>query len=145
MSAFLSQVKENVSIADLPELLNTVLSYVTTSVDVDMAIRIGSQALGYSLENVTMMTAKGGPYKESADFYVLNHDALLHALQEHYNVFEKEIPVLDPNGIFTDPENENPGAYGTTIDEIYRAVGVTLDEMDAEDINKDGIDIQEKK
>lgn len=139
MSALISQLKESVTVTRLPGLISTVFQYVQTSIDFDMAVRIGSQALSYSLQNVVMMTADGGPYSSGADYYVLYHDSMFAVLQTYFNVFEAEIPVFDPDEIFTDRSNTSTGKYGTKIHDIYTTPFTTLNEYDAGTVNEEGI------
>ena len=124
-------------VSNLTNLATQIMKYVTTDMSVsDMMFFVKSFA-EIGMENVTMLTMPGEAENVTMYFYyVMNRAATLREINEHFNIYDKEIDnsIFDraPTFCFTNLSYIS-NLYYASADSAYTA------EYDAESINQNNI------
>ncbi len=130
MTAFLQKVKSKLNLTNLSllnQVANTIYRNVVTDMSVSDIIYYGKELLGMDLGSIVMLTLPGNIETGSA-YYVINREAVLNTINEHFNIYTKNITdsIFDRNLIFCDSKNENicniyyaDAEYGTG--DVYNA------------------------
>lgn len=142
MSAFLAQVKSNLTLAKIPSIMKAIFENVETSVSLRDCVYFAQNLFSdVDLSSIKMMTAPGEATREFGDsgswYYVIYRSAVLDMINEYFCAYENPIgdESFDVNYAFTDTSN-------SILQKIYSTESnKTADESasSAEDINKEAI------
>lgn len=140
MAAFIEKAKSSVSLTNislLTNLVNEVLSNLTTDIPAADAVYFAKNALKVDLSRITMLTIPGDSV---GGHYVINRGAALAAINAYFNVYDNDIigAIFDKGRIFTDSSLE-------AVSAAYNAEKAALvNEYNAANIRKDSIKIPMK-
>lgn len=114
MTAFLQQVKSNLTVDRLAKIIEQVYSYVTTDMPVADMIYMAKAAFGINLSDITMMTLPGTATwvwngKQNASYYVMNRPETLKYINEYFNIYNTDISddIFDKNFVFTNEQDND--------------------------------------
>lgn len=106
LTAFFNKVKSTVKSVDV-STLSTLMDEVKKNVHTDMSVLdilfYAKQTLKINLEDIRMMTAPGSV---AGNYYVINRQATLDAINTYFNVYNKDISdnIFDRNKVFCDTD-----------------------------------------
>ena len=139
LTALFKQLKSNVKLSAVPELVKQLITHVTTDVPLADIIIYAKELLGVDMNNISMMTLPGEDARSSttgAWYYVMHRADALTVINEYFNVYNKPITdeMFDTEHAFTD---ENYSVFA----DIYFAEPQDITVENAESIDSDGIKI----
>ena len=108
MTAFIKQVKENITLSSITAIVEQAIKYVKTDISLADMIYFAKSALSIDLSNVTMLTLPGSVVNyEGLSYYVLNKNATREAINRYFNIYNTEISagIFDPNGIYNNADS----------------------------------------
>jgi len=136
MTAFIKQVKENISLSSITAIVEQAIKYVKTDISLADMIYFAKSALSIDLSNVTMLTLPGSVVNyEGLSYYVLNRNATRDAINQYFNIYNTEIStaIFDPDCIYNNADsadiNYAYNARSGNISDIF-----TGDQIDNGDI-----------
>ncbi len=102
LTALFEQAKSTVksaNVSKLTEIATNISKYLTTNLSVSDLMFYAKAFLNIDMENLQLLTIPGNMVGE---YYVVNRAAALAAINEHFNIYEKEITdsIFDRNGTF---------------------------------------------
>ncbi len=136
MTAFFNKLKstiKSVDVATLNSLLDEVEKNVHTDLSVSDLLYFAKTALKIDLDKITMMTAPGSV---SGMYYVINRQATLKAINDYFNVYNKDISdaIFDRNSTFCDLSNSYMSAVYNDSPENILDGEYTADSIDEDSI-----------
>lgn len=139
MAAFMTQVKENLSVTTVVNVAAEVMKNMRTNISAADFVYFGKSALSVDLSGVKMMTLPGEAVTvDGASVYVLCRDDTVAALNKYLNVFDTDITGedFDPDRVLCKEGDE------ASLKIYEKPLGsVTNPEYNAEDVNDNPIDI----
>jgi anionic cell wall polymer biosynthesis LytR-Cps2A-Psr (LCP) family protein len=108
MTAFIKQVKENISLSSITAIVEQAIKYVKTDISLADMIYFAKSALSIDLSNVTMLTLPGSVVNhEGLSYYVLNRNATRDAINRYFNIYNTEIStaIFDPDCIYNNADS----------------------------------------
>ncbi|MBO5110042.1 MAG: LCP family protein [Clostridia bacterium] len=136
MTAFIKQVKENISVSSIAAIAEQAVKYVKTDMKLADLIYYAKSALSIDLTNVTMMTLPGSVVNyDGLSYYVLNKNATIEAINNHFNIYNTSISatIFDQEVIFNNADiadiNFAYSARSGSISDSYRG-----DEIDGGEV-----------
>ena len=103
MTAFIKQVKENISLSSVTAIVEQAIKYVKTDISLADLIYFAKSALSIDLSNVTMLTLPGSTVNyDGLSYYVLNKNATINAVNNHFNIYNTAISatIFDQEALF---------------------------------------------
>ena len=107
MRAALSQVKKNVSLSLVSQIIKTVSTKLDTDIKFEEAVYFAKEAYKISDTNITIKTIGGtvlqNPVTGVWKYYCLNRDAAIFDINKYMNAFTRQIDaeIFDTAGFFT--------------------------------------------
>ena len=141
MTAFVENVKKNISLTNVDDIAEAVLKSVKTDMKLADIVKFGTALLSTDLENINMMSLPGEVVFSNSDgawYFVMNKAAVAGIMEEYYNVFEEPVDdkTLDKNKVFCNEDDEEMyGIYTKPSEEC------DLREHNAKDMSEKDIDI----
>ena len=146
MTAFIKQVKENLTASTVSAMVEQAMKYVNTldnakekSMSLADLVYFAKSALSIDLSSVTMLTLPGTVVNhDGLSYYVLNKNATIGAINKYFNIYNTEISsgIFDQSAIFNNADVAD-------INSAYIArSGSVSDEYNGDQI--DGGDVQIK-
>lgn len=135
MSAFIRQIKENLTVSSAINIASELMKSVTTDLKLEDVGYFVTKVFDLDFSKVNMMTMNGTAYKNGM-YYIMCRDTMYQMVNTYFNVYQNEIPeeYFDVDKIFTNPtENQ--------INELYLMDSPPLETFvkTMENINNDGI------
>ncbi len=139
LTALFKQLKSNVKLSAVPELVKQLITHVTTDVPLADIIIYAKELLGVDMSNVSMMTLPGEDARSSttgAWYYIMHRADVLTVINEYFNVYNKPVTddMFDAEHAFTD---ESYSVFAN----IYFAEPQDITVENADSIDSDGIHI----
>ena len=110
LTALFKQLKTNLTVTTVPQIVEQVLKYVTTDVPLADIIIYAKELLGVDMNNVSMMTLYGTATQTEtgAWYYVMNREATLDMVNTYFNVYNSPITdeMFDRTQAFTDESSD---------------------------------------
>ncbi len=110
LTALFKQLKTNLTVTTVPQIVEQVLKYVTTDVPLADIIIYAKELLGVDMNNVSMMTLYGTATQTEtgAWYYVMNRAATLDMVNTYFNVYSSPITdeMFDRTQAFTDESSD---------------------------------------
>lgn len=139
MTAFVENVKKNITLANIDDVASAVLESVKTDMGLTDVIKFGKALLSTDLSGITMMSLPGeATYCDGAWYFVMNRAAVADIMNRHFNLYEK--PVTDTS--FDKARafcNENDPDMYEVYTQLKEEYAVT--EHNAQDVSDKDIDI----
>ena len=138
LTAMFNQVKAVIKSLDVPAMSNMateVFKNVYTDMSVSDIVYFAKFIVNVDLESINMTTIPGNM---AGNFYVVNREATLNVINQYFNIYYAEITdsIFDRNKLFCNiASTEACNVYFGDPEDILDGV------YNAEDINKDSIDI----
>ena len=137
LSALFKQVKEDFTADTIKGLIEFAFDNVTTNISLSDSIYFGTQALGVDMENLKMVTMPTNYY---GGVVLTLETNCVEVVNEYLNVYDREITAddFDKGNRLTStnmPNLHNEYLHGTINYEVY----------DADSVDKDSIDLKDKK
>ena len=111
MRAMISQVKSNISLSLISQIITTVSTKLDTDIKIEEAIYFAKEAYKVSDGNITIKTIGGAVLQNPATgvwkYYCLNRDAAIFDINKYMNAFTRAIDaeIFDTAGIFTNSKD----------------------------------------
>ncbi|MBR6808210.1 MAG: LCP family protein [Clostridia bacterium] len=132
MAALLKKVKSSISISNVGEIADQIITYVDTDMSVADLVYFGQAILKCDLSNMNMFTMPGNLVSQ---YFVMNRAGVREKMTEYFYRYEGSIPdgMFDKDTIFNCPSNSSMSAmYYKPADQVYD--DGMLNGEDAEDI-----------
>ncbi|MBQ2277484.1 MAG: LCP family protein [Clostridia bacterium] len=118
LTALFEQAKSTVksaNVSKLTEVATEISKYLTTNLSVSDLMFYAKAFLNIGMEDIQLLTIPGN-MERSNNYYVINRAATLEVINQHFNIYEKEISdsIFDRNGTFN-------LYYDAWISEVYYA------------------------
>ena len=109
LTALFKQLKNNLTISNIPTIAEQLLKYVTTDVSLADVVFYAKELLKVDMENISMMTLPGKDARSPSSgawYYIMHRADMLEAVNEYFNVYNKDITdeLFDPAHVFTDED-----------------------------------------
>ena len=137
ITAFINSFKNKVSITNISPIISTIMDNLTHSLSLNDCVYFAKEAYKIDFSNITMLSAPGTTYTYNGTSYVImQRSALYNVINTHFNLFDTVIPEssFDKDYNFTLLTNSE-------INSRYNSTKEFDGEKNADDINKNGIDI----
>lgn len=144
LTALFKQLKTNLTVTTVPQIVEQVVKYVTTDVPLADIIIYAKELLGVDMNNVSMMTLYGTATQTEtgAWYYIMNRASTLDMINTYFNVYNSPITdeIFDRTQAFTDEGSDIfTSIYNASPDDP--AVEVKPDIMTGEEIDNGDLDI----
>lgn len=144
LTALFKQLKTNLTVTTVPQIVEQVVKYVTTDVPLADIIIYAKELLGVDMNNVSMMTLYGTATQTEtgAWYYIMNRASTLDMINTYFNVYNSPITdeIFDRTQAFTDEGSAIfTSIYNASPDDP--AVEVKPDIMTGEEIDNGDLNI----
>jgi LCP family protein required for cell wall assembly len=140
MAALVDKCLNRVSKFKIPALVGALIGKVNTDMPLNMCIELARMAMDVEISNITMLTLSGADSRTGIDhgawYYIVNRAAAIETINAYFRNAESQISdsEFDPNKLFSTNKYEH-------FAQIYESLNFSIDEYRADDIIKEGIDI----
>lgn len=139
MTAFVENVKKNISVSNIDDIAKAVLNSVKTDMKLTDIVRFGTALLSTDLSKITMMSLPGeSAFSDGAWYFVMNRAAVTGLTDKYFNVFEKPVTdeTFDKDRVFCNEDDPD-------MNEVYEKPAEECEtvEHNAQDMSDKDIDI----
>ena len=140
MAALVDKCLNRVSKFKVPALVGALIGKVVTDMPLNMCIELARMAMDIEISHITMITLAGADSRTGIDhgawYYIINRAAAIETINAYFRNAESQISDndFDPNKLFSANQYEH-------FAQIYESLNYSIVEYRADDIIKNGIDI----
>ena len=140
MAALADKCLNRVSKFKVPALVGALIGKVKTDMSLNACVELAKAAMDIDITNIKMLTLAGSDSRTGIDrgtwYYVINRAAAIKTVNVYFKTTETPISDsdFDPNRLFSTNKYEH-------FAQIYDSLNYSINEYRADDILKDGIDI----
>ena len=140
MAALADKCLNRVSKFKVPALVGALIGKVNTDMSLNVCIELAKTAMDIDMSNITMLTLSGSDSRTGIDhgtwYYIINRAAAIATINVYFRNVESQISDsdFDPNKLFSTDKYEH-------FAQIYESLNYSINEYRADDIIKEGIDI----
>ena len=140
MAALADKCLNKVSKFKVPALVGALICKVNTDMPLNMCVELAKAAMDIDISNIKMLTLSGADSRTGIDhgtwYYIINRAAAIETINVYFKNVESQILNcdFDPNELFSTNKYEH-------FAQIYESLDYSINEYCADDIIKEGIDI----
>ena len=138
LTALMTKLKSSISVTTVPQLIQQIITNVTTSVSPKDSIYFATELLKADLGNISMLSLPTNSVYDSGWYEIMNRGDALAIVNKYMNVYDKDITdkIFDRNQIFTNTAKVN--LHNSYLSES----GIEYEGITAAEIDENSIHIQ---
>ena len=138
IAALANKLKNGLSPYKIPAIAGALIGEINTDMSLKMCMHLADFALNVDMLNITLTTLPGEATRTKVNsgawYYVIHKKAAFDIINKYFNISSTSYDSFDPNRVFSSTSYAH-------FDKIYCSDRYTVIEYTADDILKNGIDI----